>query len=53
MGPALLTSIGIASQGAPGSQVVLCTDGLANVGLGAFDEVKTEAQRNQVDLFYT
>mmetsp|Transcript_24445 Transcript_24445/g.24031 ORF Transcript_24445/g.24031 Transcript_24445/m.24031 type:complete len:292 (+) Transcript_24445:1053-1928(+) len=52
LGPALLTSIGIASVGAPGSQVVLCTDGLANVGLGAFDEIWTEDQRNQVDSFY-
>ncbi len=42
LGPALTASIAIASQGKPGSQVVLCTDGLANVGLGAFDEIKTE-----------
>ncbi len=52
LGPALLTAVAMASQGAPGSQVIICTDGLANVGLGAFDEVKTEDQCKQVDLFY-
>lgn len=42
LGPALLTSIAMAADGKPGSSVVLCTDGLANVGLGAFDDIKTE-----------
>ena len=42
----------MAAQGKPGSTVVICTDGLANVGLGAFDEVKTEADMQQVDAFY-
>jgi len=41
LGPAVATSIAMASKGAPGSQVVICTDGLANIGLGAFDEAKT------------
>lgn len=52
LGPALLTSIAMAAEGAPGSVVVLCTDGLANVGLGAFDEVKNEEQLKVVDGFY-
>lgn len=52
LGPALLTAVAMASQGAPGSQVIICTDGLANVGLGAFDEVKTDEQCKIVDLFY-
>lgn len=34
LGPALLTSVAMASEGGQGSTVVLCTDGLANVGLG-------------------
>ena len=42
LGPAALTAISMASKGAPGSTVVICTDGLSNVGLGAFDEAKTE-----------
>ena len=36
LGPAVLTSVAMASKGAPGSQVIICTDGEANVGLGAF-----------------
>jgi hypothetical protein len=39
LGPALLTSIAMAADGKPGSSVVLCTDGLANVGLGGFDDI--------------
>ena len=52
LGPALLTSIALASRGAPGSTVVVCTDGLANIGLGAFDEIKNEEQLKVVDKFY-
>jgi len=36
LGPAVLTAVAMASKGAPGSQVIICTDGMANVGLGAF-----------------
>jgi hypothetical protein len=52
LGPATLTSIAMASKGAPGSTVVICTDGLANVGLGAYDEAKTEDEIAKVDEFY-
>jgi hypothetical protein len=52
LGPALLTSVSMASAGAPGSTVIICTDGLANVGLGAFDEVMSEEQSKAVDTFY-
>ena len=52
LGPALVTAIAMASEGAPGSSVVLCTDGLANVGLGAFDEIKSEEECKKVDQFY-
>lgn len=44
LGPALLTSIALAATGAPGSTVIVCTDGLANVGLGAFDDIYTEEE---------
>lgn len=37
MGPALLASVQMAKFGKPGSMVLLCTDGLANLGLGASD----------------
>ena len=52
LGPAVATSIAMAAEGAPGSQVVICTDGLANIGLGAFDEAKTTEQEAKVDEFY-
>ena len=52
LGPGLASAIALASQGAPGSSVVLCTDGLANVGLGAFDEVRTEEQAKATTAFY-
>lgn len=52
LGPAMLTAIAMASEGAPGSSVVLCTDGLANVGLGAFDEIRNEEDCRHVDAFY-
>jgi Mg-chelatase subunit ChlD len=35
LGPALTAAIEVASRGSKGSVVVLCTDGLANIGVGA------------------
>lgn len=52
LGPALLTSVAMAAQGAPGSTVVLCTDGLANIGLGAMDEIASQEQVEALDAFY-
>lgn len=34
LGPALVTALDLASKGSPGSSVILCTDGLANIGIG-------------------
>ena len=51
LGPALLSAIVLASQ-RQGSQVILCTDGLANVGLGSFEDAKTEAEISAVETFY-
>jgi len=42
----------MASTGKPGSTVVICTDGLANIGLGAFDECKTEDDFAASEEFY-
>ena len=47
LGPALAVALGLASRGKPGSMVILCTDGLANVGVGELDSVKSN-----VDTFY-
>jgi len=52
LGPAIATSIAMAAEGAPGSQVVICTDGLANVGLGAFDEAHSMDEIAKVNVFY-
>lgn len=38
LGPAALTNVLIASHHKPGSSIVICTDGLANHGLGSFTE---------------
>ena len=43
LGPALLTAVAMASQGSAGSSVVLCTDGLSNVGLGAIEGKSQES----------
>ena len=34
LGPALVVSIGAASKAGPGTQILLCTDGLSNEGIG-------------------
>lgn len=52
LGPAVLSAVALAAEGATGSQVVICTDGLANIGLGAFDEAKTSEQMAKVEEFY-
>lgn len=52
LGPAALTSIAMAAEGIVGSTVVICTDGLANVGLGAYDEAKSPEEIAAVDTFY-
>jgi hypothetical protein len=49
LGPALLSSIGLASHGKAGSMVIVCTDGLANIGLGRMD---TPDQEEASDKFY-
>jgi len=37
LGPALLVALGLASTSAAPAQVILCTDGLANIGCGSLD----------------
>ena len=48
LGPALVAAIGLASEGVPGSRVIICTDGLANVGIGRLDD-----DPNVAEDFYT
>ena len=42
LGPALISAIEIASKGSPGSTVFLCTDGLANRGIGNLESLEEE-----------
>lgn len=44
LGPALLLSVGLACQGKTGSKVIICTDGIANIGLGSLTADLEEAQ---------
>ncbi|CDW89289.1 type a von willebrand factor domain-containing protein [Stylonychia lemnae] len=43
LGPGLLSSIALASQGKKGSQVLLCTDGVSTLGLGNLTDDYDEA----------
>ena len=52
LGPAVLTSVALAAEGKVGSTVVICTDGLLNTGLGAYDDAKTEEEIEKVNEFY-
>ena len=52
LGPAILTSIAMASQGSKGSSVVICTDGLANVGLGSLENLEPPEKIEEANDFY-
>lgn len=47
LGPALLVSVALACQGKPGSKVIICTDGIANVGLGSVENLQDLPQANE------
>ena len=51
LGPALLLSVAMAAQ-CPGSRVVICTDGLANVGLGNLDDIQSDDVYAESFAFY-
>eukprot|EP00029_Vermamoeba_vermiformis_P010704 TRINITY_DN5695_c0_g1_i1.p1 TRINITY_DN5695_c0_g1~~TRINITY_DN5695_c0_g1_i1.p1 ORF type:complete len:955 (-),score=344.55 TRINITY_DN5695_c0_g1_i1:76-2700(-) len=48
LGPALVVSLGLASQ-VPGTEIILCTDGLSNVGVGSFDKEDLEKKGKKKD----
>ena len=49
LGPAIISSVTLASKGKAGSKVIICTDGLANVGLGSLDGLKTDEEFKNVE----
>ena len=38
LGPSVLTAVAMAGKIKEGSTVVICTDGLANIGVGSFED---------------
>ena len=46
LGPAVLTSIVMAAEGGNGSTVFICTDGLANVGIGSIQQQDKIGSKN-------
>eukprot|EP00041_Stephanoeca_diplocostata_P029548 m.875778 g.875778 ORF g.875778 m.875778 type:complete len:745 (-) comp23578_c0_seq40:130-2364(-) len=52
LGPALLVSLAAAGT-APGSHVLVCTDGLSNVGVGALSPDPSDFEREYCTAFYT
>eukprot|EP00752_Nemacystus_decipiens_P004090 g3743.t1 len=53
LGPAVVAGLSMLKErGGRGSRLVLCTDGLANVGLGALDDLKTVEEREIAEAFY-
>jgi len=51
LGPALLVSIGLAGM-QRGSNVILCTDGAANVGVGTLEDLTTQDKLDAAQVFY-
>eukprot|EP01119_Soliformovum_irregulare_P010427 TRINITY_DN2560_c0_g1_i1.p1 TRINITY_DN2560_c0_g1~~TRINITY_DN2560_c0_g1_i1.p1 ORF type:complete len:705 (-),score=229.00 TRINITY_DN2560_c0_g1_i1:13-2127(-) len=51
LGPALVVALGIATK-VPGSKIVICTDGLSNVGLGAMDMMYDDSEKDKIAEFY-
>lgn len=51
LGPALLVCLAAAGRTA-GSQVIICTDGLSNVGVGALSKYPTDLEREFSSAFY-
>ena len=51
LGPAVVSAIAMAGEWGNGSSVVICTDGLANVGVGCLEEQK-DGGKSDVETFY-
>lgn len=51
LGPALVAGVSLAMKGSPGSKVIICTDGLANVGIGALEGLSPEEVEVQEAMY--
>lgn len=52
LGPALVIAVGMCQQDKGRAEIIVCTDGASNLGVGAVDELKTPAQAQEADEFY-
>ena len=53
LGPAALVSIAAASKLGSGSKVIICTDGLSNIGIGNLSDLaKGRVSQEEIDEFY-
>jgi hypothetical protein len=50
LGPALVSALDVAAKGSPGSSIILCTDGLSNIGIGQLDPFEEEKKKFYIDL---
>lgn len=51
LGPAICVALGMADAVA-GSKIIVCTDGLANTGVGALDELRTDQESDAATQIY-
>ena len=52
LGPALVVAVSMCQQDRGRAEIVVCTDGASNLGVGAVDELTTAAQAADADEFY-
>ncbi|KAM3857524.1 circularly permutated Ras protein 1 [Diretmus argenteus] len=51
LGPAVLASVAMASR-YPGSKVILCTDGRANIGLGEMEQIASSFSSSSISPYF-
>jgi hypothetical protein len=51
LGPAVVAALGMC-EGKRGARIVVCTDGVANIGLGSLDELRTDQDKANANEFY-
>jgi hypothetical protein len=52
LGPAILFSISLIDGSVPGSKIVLCTDGISNIGLGSLENITTKEEFDKAKQIY-
>jgi len=53
LGPAILFSLNLISGVSPGSRIILCTDGISNMGVGSMDQKTSISEIQELKDFYT